>query len=121
MNDRARLGRRGEDLAVEHLRARGYRILDRNVRTRFGELDIVAKDGECIVFVEVRTVRSGGILPEESITLQKERRVAALAQRYLQEHAQEDVDWRVDVVAIEMGKDGRVARIEHHESALEQG
>lgn len=106
---------------MEHLRARGYRILHRNVRTRFGELDIVAKDGECIVFVEVRTVRSGGILPEESITLTKQRRVAALAQRYLQEYAPEAVDWRADVVAIEIGRDGRVARLEHHVSAMEQG
>lgn len=121
MNDRASLGRRGEDLAVEHLRARGYRILDRNVRTRFGELDIVAMDGQCIVFVEVRTVRSGGILPEESITPEKQRRVAALAQRYLQEHGKDAVDWRADVVAIEMGGDGRVARLDHHVSALEQG
>jgi putative endonuclease len=54
---RAALGRHGEDLAAEHLRKAGYRILERNVRTRHGEIDIIAEDGECLVFVEVERWR----------------------------------------------------------------
>ena len=75
MHDRRVLGRQGEDLAAEHLRKAGYRILDRNVRSRLGEIDIVALDGVCIVFVEVRTVRSAAILPEESVGPAKQRQL----------------------------------------------
>ena len=84
MHDRRVLGRQGEDLAAEHLRKAGYRILDRNVRSRLGEIDIVALDGVCIVFVEVRKRRSdayGGAAA--SITGAKRARLIAAAQIYL--------------------------------------
>lgn len=119
MQNRAALGRRGEDLAAEHLRRAGYRIVDRNVRTRYGEIDIVAEDGGCTVFVEVRTVASALMLPEESVNWRKQRRIASLGMRYLQEHGKADADWRADVVAIEMGANGEPARLEHYVNAVE--
>ena len=116
---RPALGRRGEDLAAEHLRKRGYRILDRNVRTRYGEIDIVAQDGDCLVFVEVRTMASAMMAPEESVTRRKQRQVASLALRYLEERGKLEADWRADVIAIEMGPNGSTARLEHYVNAVE--
>src|SRR6266571_3063762 len=110
MHNRAALGRKGEDLAVEHLRKAGYRIIERNIRTRYGEIDIVAEDGSCMVFVEVRTMASGLMAPEESVTWRKQRQVASLAMRYLQDRGTVDVDWRADVIAIEIGANGEPAR-----------
>jgi putative endonuclease len=118
--DRIDLGKRGEELAAERLRALGYRILARNVRSRYGELDVIALDGSCYVFVEVRTRRSQQMAPEESITAVKRRRLAGLAMRYLQKENHESAEWRVDVVVIELDERGAVQRYEHLISAVEE-
>ena len=120
MHNRSALGRYGEDLAAEHLRKAGYRILERNVRTRHGEIDLVAQDGDCMVFVEVRTMASAMMVPEESVSRRKQRQVASLGLRYLQEHGKEDADWRADVVAIEVDPDGKPLRLEHYLNAVEE-
>jgi len=108
------LGARGETIAEGYLRSQGYTILDRNWRCSRGELDIIAKQGETLVFVEVRTRRGlrSGPTPEESITPAKQRKLIELAQLYLQERNLEDVDWRIDVVAVEMDGQGRLQRVE---------
>jgi len=62
MSDRRAVGQRGEDLACEFLRGKGYRIVERNVRTTYGEIDIVATEHDCLVFVEVRTVKTEEIM-----------------------------------------------------------
>jgi putative endonuclease len=110
------LGAAGERLAVEHLRRRGYRILDTNWREAgLGELDIVAQDGDCLVGVEVRT-RRGDLFgsPEESMTPRKLRRLASLAQAWLQANRPDDREprWRVDLVAVEMDSAGKLQRLE---------
>jgi putative endonuclease len=120
MHSRGETGRTGEELAARTLQGKGYRILDRNVRTRYGEIDLVAQDGSCIVFVEVRTRRSKQMTPEESITRTKQRRVGALAVEYLKARGLADRDWRADVVAIELGADGKPTRLEHLISAIEE-
>ena len=107
-------------MAADHLTRNGYRILERNVRSRLGEIDIVALDGTCIVFVEVRTVRSVTISPEESVGRIKQRRIIALSHQYLQAHHQTDAEWRADVIAIEMGIDGKARRLEHIVNAIEE-
>ncbi len=110
---RQRLGQRGEKLATEHLLAQGYRILARNVRYPAGELDIVAQDGSYLVFVEVRTRRGRNYgSPEESVTRTKQAKLIEVARTYLQEHELHDVDWRIDVVAVELAPDGRLLRVE---------
>jgi putative endonuclease len=120
MNERSTLGRRGEELAVAHLTKAGYRILDRNVRTRYGEIDVVAQDGGCIVFVEVRTFRTDLMTPVESVGRRKQQRVAALSRAYLAEKGKADADWRADVIAITVPAGGAPPVIDHIISAIEE-
>jgi len=106
------LGRRGEKIAVAHLQDQGYSILDRNWRCSAGELDIVAREGETLTFVEVRTRRGNRFgSAEESITPAKQAKLVELAQTYLQEHSLSDQAWRIDVVAVEMDRRGEVKRL----------
>jgi putative endonuclease len=107
------LGRRGEALAAAHLEAAGYRILARNYRCPSGEVDLVADDGGCLVFVEVRT-RRGNLwgTPEQSVTRAKQARLVRVAEQYLADHEAGDADWRIDVVALDVDARGRVRRIE---------
>lgn len=101
MDRRQSLGKRGEDLACAELERRGYVIVDRRFRTRCGELDIVARDGGVLVFVEVRA-RSGSRFgtPFESVTWQKRQRVSRMAASYLCIKRLSGVACRFDVVAV---------------------
>ena len=110
--NRRSLGRWGESVAEGYLRRQGYRIVARNWRCARGELDLVAQEGGDWVFIEVRTRRQGpGGTPEESVTPAKQRRLLRLARLFLQENDLEDVPWRVDIVAVEVDRSGRPARI----------
>lgn len=107
------LGAFGEAWAAGYLTRLGYRLVDRNVRYRYGEIDIVAWDGDDLVFVEVkcrRTSRFGA--PQESITSARYARLARSVDAYLQRMALPPERYRIDVVAIEVGPGGRV---ESHE------
>ena len=108
------LGATGERLAREHLVRHGYEVLESNVRLPgLGEVDIVAKDGAMLVFVEVRTRRGEEYgSPEDSLTDAKRARLAALAQAWLELRHQESLPWRVDLVAVQMSLRGRVERLE---------
>lgn len=109
---RRKLGQRGEQLAVAHLERQGYVILERNWRCPAGELDIVAREGETLAFVEVRTRRGERFgSPEESLTPAKQSRLIELAQTYVQEKGLTDPSWRIDVVAVELDERGRTRRI----------
>lgn len=108
---RRKLGQLGENLAANYLERRGYVIRQRNYRCPVGELDIVAKDGDCLVFVEVRTRRGREYgTPEESITAAKQTKLVEVAQTYLQEHDWPG-DWRIDVVAVELTRGGKLERV----------
>jgi putative endonuclease len=99
---RAVLGRWGEDLAVEHLQADGFQVLARNWRCRDGELDVVARDGAVVVFVEVKT-RSGTAfgVPAEAVGPVKARRIRGLALRWLADHRPPGAgELRFDVISI---------------------
>jgi putative endonuclease len=112
------LGRYGEELAARHLLARGYEIVDRNWRCQAGELDLVARDGECLVFVEVRARRGQALgTPEESVTAAKQARLAALADAYVQDQNWAG-DYRIDMVAIAFDERGRLLRLDHYENAV---
>lgn len=118
-NDRLRLGRWGEQIAVRKLRATGYTIVAQNYRCSIGEMDIVAQEGDAWVFLEVKTRRGDHFgRPEEAITERKGRRLIQIAERYLQEHRLEDVDWRVDVIAVELDSRGRLLRVEQTRNAV---
>ena len=107
-----RLGWRGEEIAIAYLQRQGYRVMARNWRCTAGELDIVAREGETLAFVEVRTRRGNRFgTPEESITPTKQAKLVELAQTYLQENGLTDQNWRIDVVAILMDRGSEVKRV----------
>jgi len=113
------LGRTGEDIACRYLSGKGYKIVARRFRMFRGELDIVARDGRTLVFVEVkaRSDASHG-RPEEAVTPGKQRQLRRIAQAFLVAHPHPGVACRFDVVAILLrgGPDG--PRIEHFVDAF---
>ena len=112
-NARRALGQLGEEMAVRHLQRLGYVILARNYRSPEGEVDIIARDGPRLAFVEVRARRGTAYgTPEESVTSRKQARLATVARSYLQEQGCVDVDWGIDVVAVEFTPRGALQRIE---------
>ncbi len=123
---RIALGKRGEGLAAAHLRGLGYRILERNCRLTTGELDIVARDGPVLVFVEVKT-RSGTRFgsPLEAVTLSKQRQLVKAASEYLGRKGLHDSPVRFDVVGVLVADEGASTdgpvRIELVRNAFEQG
>jgi putative endonuclease len=99
---RQRLGEQGEELACRALVARGYGILHRRYRTRYGELDVVAQHEGVLVFVEVRARGSGRFgHPADSVTTQKQQRVASMAESYMGREGQQHRVCRFDVVSVE--------------------
>ena len=91
----------GEELACQELEQRGYIILTRRYRTKHGEIDIVARHGECLVFVEVKARQDGSFGdPEEAVTLRKQQQLVWMATDYLVRQAVGDVACRFDVVGI---------------------
>ncbi|MHB1293382.1 MAG: YraN family protein [Anaerolineae bacterium] len=113
MSSKKTTGALGEQLACDALVARGYQIVARNWRCATGEVDIVARDGACWVFVEVKTRRGQGRgLPEDAFTPRKGERVSQLAEVYLAEQGLPEVDWRVDLVAVELDAADRLKRLD---------
>ena len=113
------LGRWGENVAADHLESIGYEILSRNWRTRHGEIDLVTQIEETIAFVEVKTRRGKNFgLPEEALTKKKADRLTRLAQEYMVQHDLDDVDWRIDLVAVELDQEGKLLRCEHIPNAV---
>jgi len=103
---RKKLGNRGEKIAAKFLRKHAYQIVERNYRSLLGEIDIVAKEDENIVFVEVKTRRSTDFgLPEEALSYDKRRRLTRLALNYLAYHKIKNVNCRFDVVSVLMDED----------------
>jgi len=106
-----RPGRAGEDLAAEYLRRKGLAILDRNYRCRAGEIDIVARDGEVVVFVEVKERRSTSHgTAVEAVTWRKRQRILRAARAYAAVHRMADVAVRFDVLAIDWAPAGPLVR-----------
>ncbi len=112
-------GERGEDLAAHYLERAGLSIVERNYRCKAGEIDVVALDGEELVFAEVRT-RSGAAFgtPEDSITARKRRKMAECAFSYLAERGAHGRSWRIDLVAVELDR-GHVVRVDHYKHVLQ--
>ncbi|MBC8077978.1 MAG: YraN family protein [Chloroflexales bacterium] len=120
LNARQALGKFGEDAATAYLERLGYGIVARGWRCRTGEVDIVARRGEQLVFVEVRARRGTATTPEESITAKKQARLVRLAYAYLDAHAiSPESNWRIDVMAVVVSAAGRITRLTHIESAIE--
>ena len=118
---RSRLGSLGERLARQHLIKLGCRILDTNYRSQWGEVDVVARLQDTILFVEVKTRRTSSFgVPEESITSAKAEKLIATAETYLEEHDLSDSHWRIDLISVEMDRTGRVLPLRHLRNAVER-
>jgi putative endonuclease len=116
---RKRLGRWGEGVAASHLEAAGYAIVERNWRCAAGEIDLVARDRETVVFVEVKTRRGRAFgAPEEALTPRKAQKLMALGAQYVYERALGDVNWRIDLVAVELDERGVFLRCDHITNAV---
>jgi putative endonuclease len=112
------LGGHGERIAAAYLTDTGLRILDRNWRCREGELDIVAREGDALVFCEVKTRRAVGFgHPVEAVTPDKQRRLRMLAQRWLAAHDEHAPDLRFDVVGV-LVRPSRPALVTHLRGAF---
>jgi putative endonuclease len=97
------VGKAGEDAAVQYLRRHGYRILERNYRCRFGEIDLIARDGSMLAFVEVKTRRSQTYGPAAAaVTFQKQRHLIRASQTYLMQKKKTGELCRFDVVTVDM-------------------
>lgn len=119
---RQQLGQAGETLAAQHLVRRGFRILERNYRTRWGELDIVAFNGQELVFCEVKTRRSStaSVWPLESVHPHKRRQVRRMAASWLNERSGHPYakTLRFDAIGIRLDAADRLVSLEHLEGAF---
>jgi putative endonuclease len=105
------VGKAGEEAAIQYLRQQGYRILERNYRCRFGEIDLIARDGRTLAFIEVKTRRSQRFGPAAAaVTLEKQRHLIKASQVYLTQTRKAYELCRFDVVTIEL--DAQAPRIE---------
>ena len=116
-------GTKGEEEAARFLTRSGYAILDRNVRTRAGEIDLVAKEGKTLVFVEVKTRRDliEGDPPQAGVHTRKQNRLAKLAHGYLKLKRIRQTPCRFDVVAVIINDEGGVKAIRHIPNAFSVG
>jgi len=125
---RRTLGARGEELAARHLEARGYQVVERNFRTRCGELDVVARDSRVLVFCEVKTrvVRDAAgasdvLGPFAAIGARKRRQVRAMAREWLGQARLEGwrpSEVRFDAIGVSFDAAGRLVVLEHLEAAF---
>ncbi len=116
---RQSLGHLGEALAANYLEKKGYAILERNWRTPYGEIDLIAQVNGVIVFVEVKTRASRSLGPPEiSITPRKAEHMRSAAEYYIQQHSEMNNDWRVDVLTILLSKGNSPPLIDHFENVI---
>jgi putative endonuclease len=111
------LGDRGERAAARYLKRQGMRVLLRGYRTRLGEIDLIVRDGETLVFVEVKSRRQGS--PAEAVTTEKERRLTNAALRFLRKYDLLEQRSRFDIVAVVWPHDQKAPTIEHFRNAFE--
>ena len=128
--DTKELGNLGEKLACEYLVKKGFKILGRNYRITFGEIDIIArkkitffsKDDPTIHFVEVKTiVNSDGFFPEQRVDYKKQQKLRNLAQIWLQNNKlPQDIPYQIDIVGIVMNNDAKNAKIQYFSNVVEE-
>ncbi len=107
-------GQTGEDLAVCYLENQGYTIVERNYRKRIGEIDIIARDGECLVFIEVKTRsnrRFGS--PFDAVDFRKQRQISRVALAFMTQHRCGEVPVRFDVIGVHLEESPRVELIKN--------
>jgi putative endonuclease len=106
--ERIELGKLGEDLALKTVKRMGYRCIARNYRCPLGEMDLIAKDGDTLVFVEIKTRRGQSLeWAKEAVDWRKKRQLSKVALAYMKENHCADVKSRFDVVAVNLGSRGK--------------
>ncbi len=119
MTHHKRLGEWGEAEARRYLETMGYFFVDRNYRAFEGEIDLVMRDGDIVVFVEVKTRTSNTFgTPEESVSKVKRQRLQRAAWAFLTEQEILDAPWRIDVSAIEASTNRTIQRLDHYPGAF---
>ncbi len=119
LNSRQRLGQSGEETVARYLEKNGYTILTKNYRCKIGEIDIIARDGADLVFIEVKTRSGLGYgSPAAAVTLRKQRQITRAAQWYLAEQQLFDVPARFDVISVLYGEANR-QQIDHINNAFD--
>jgi len=114
MTYQKQIGALGESIAAKYLQDQGYQVLDQNFTVKYGEIDLVALDEDCVVFVEVKTRRSATFgNPEDSVTPAKIERMENAALLWLQAHPEVPDEWRMDVIAILIDRDKQVSDLQH--------
>lgn len=114
MTYQKQIGKIGEDFAADYLIRQNYQVLDRNFSVRYGEIDLVALDGDSLVFVEVKTRTSDRFgLPEDSITAEKLARMQNAALLWLEAHPEIPDDYRMDVIAILLDRHNNMLDLQH--------
>jgi putative endonuclease len=121
MRTRSEQGKWAEDHACRTLSRRGYAILERRYRTRFGEIDIIARDRGVLVFIEVKSRRTQTCgSPAAGVTARKQRRLLHLAASYLQRRGLTNTACRFDVVSVYCPRAGEPPRVDHLQSAFDE-
>jgi putative endonuclease len=109
---RKEVGNKGERLARDFLKKKGYRIVETNFHCREGEIDIIAKKKDYLVFIEVRTKTGADFgSPEESVTSAKKEKLVTSALSYIDTHRNLPTSWRIDFVPVELDEKGKANRI----------
>ncbi len=117
-NSKIELGKRGENLAAEYLVKRGFSIISKNVRTPYGELDLIGVQSGTLVIFEVKTRRTDTYgYPEDAISMTKRAHLIDSAQAFIQDHPELPATWRIDVIAINL-RPGKRPEIEWFENAV---
>ncbi len=116
---RQNLGKWGESQAADYLARQGFTLLERNVRTPYGEIDLVVEKDGLVIFVEVKTRRSRTFgYPEESVNLRKQIHLKNSVEYYIQNHPEVQREWRVDVISIQATGASRPTQITHFKNVI---
>jgi putative endonuclease len=113
------LGEWGESYVANYLKENGYEILSRNVRTPYGEIDLVARINDRLIFIEVKTRTSKKFgYPEDAITEEKITHMVESAESYLQDHPDMLFDWQIDVISVQVDRKKESPHLTHFENAI---
>jgi putative endonuclease len=119
LKHRQSLGQIGESLAAGFLENKGFSIIERNHRTPYGEIDLITKQDDSIVFIEVKTRASRSLGPPEiSITRKKAEHMRHAAEYYIQQHSEVHNEWRIDVISVQIQAKETPPLIDHFENAI---
>ena len=112
------IGELGEDIACNYLKSKGYKVLNRNVRVRRNEIDIIATDNKCAIFVEVKTATNTEYAASLHVDYEKEDRIKRASELFLIKRDVDDLERRYDIIEVYLTPKGKFVSIEHHINAF---